>query len=70
MKNPTFPTRNGLELTEEEAYALLSLCMMSATSLDAVSEKAIHKLADFCKTLYGVGGYHLTPASCELQEAG
>ena len=39
-----------LELTEEEAYALLSLCMMSNLALDANSEHALQKLAEFCKS--------------------
>ncbi len=38
----------GLELSEEEAYALLSLCLTSPEPLDAVSQKALHKLASFC----------------------
>lgn len=37
-----------LELTNEEAYALLSLAMTSPNQLDATSEDAIHKLAQFC----------------------
>ena len=39
-----------LELTEDEAYALLSLCMMSDLALDAQSERALQKLAEFCKS--------------------
>lgn len=38
----------GLELTAEEAYALLDLAMTSPNKLDATSEAAIHKLARFC----------------------
>lgn len=43
-------TSERLQLTEEEALALLSLCLMSEEQLDATSEKAIRKLADFCRT--------------------
>ncbi len=39
----------GLNLTEEEALALLGLCMTSPDKLDATAEEAMHKLAAFCK---------------------
>jgi hypothetical protein len=42
-KNPA-----GLELTEEEAFSLLGMCLTSPQALDAVSEKALRKLAEFC----------------------
>jgi hypothetical protein len=45
---PTGRNPAGLELTEEEAIALLGLCMTSPTALDAISEKALRKLAEFC----------------------
>jgi hypothetical protein len=38
----------GLKLTEEEAFSLLGLCLTSPQSLDAVSEKALRKLAEYC----------------------
>lgn len=38
----------GVELTEEEAFALLGLCLTSPQALDAISEKALKKLARFC----------------------
>ncbi len=38
----------GLRLTEEEAFALLGLCLTSPNGLDVTSEKAIKKLAEFC----------------------
>ncbi len=38
-----------LQLTEEEAFALLSLCMMSEGKLCETSEKALKKLADYCR---------------------
>ena len=38
----------GLKLTEEEAYALLSLCITSPTAMDETAQKAILKLAEYC----------------------
>jgi len=37
-----------IELSEEEAEALLGLCLTSPQKLTAVSEKALKKLAAFC----------------------
>jgi hypothetical protein len=51
----------GLELTEEEAFALLGLCMTSPTALDAVSEKALKKLAEFCITNSNHNSKYLEP---------
>lgn len=42
----SFP--EGLRLTEEEAFALLGLCLTSPTGMDATSEKALRKLAEYC----------------------
>lgn len=39
----------ALTLTEEEAFALLSMCMLTTMTLDATAEQALRKLADFCK---------------------
>ena len=63
-------TRSGLELTEEEAFALLTLCLTSPQKLDATSEKALKKLASYCTALPEGASHHLTPAACELDEAG
>lgn len=38
----------GLRLTEDEAYALLNLCLTSPNGLDYVSERALRKLAEYC----------------------
>jgi hypothetical protein len=38
-----------LNLTEEEAFALLELCMTSTQQLNATSEHALRKLANYCK---------------------
>ena len=56
-------------LTGEEAYALLGLALTSPQKLDAVSEKALRKLAAFCKTVEN-NSNHLTTIQCELEEAG
>jgi hypothetical protein len=65
-KNP-----EGLKLTEEEAFALLGLCLTSPTRLDAISEKALRKLAEYCSDSscypWKPSSYHLTR---ELGKAG
>ena len=38
----------GLKLTEEEAFSLLGMCLTSPQGLDAVSERALRKLAEYC----------------------
>ena len=38
----------GLKLTEEEAYALLSLCITSPVVVDETAQVAILKLAEYC----------------------
>ena len=38
----------GLRLTEEEAFSLLSLCLTSPNRLDTTSERALRKLAAYC----------------------
>lgn len=57
-----------LELTEEEAFALLSLSMLSHGKMDKTSERALKKLADYCRTYLR---HHSTAVSaCELGEVG
>ena len=74
MTNGNIP--DGLRLTEEEAYALLSLCLTSPNRLDATSEKALRKLAAYCSTERNcVESHHIIapPRSqivCELSKAG
>ena len=63
-------TSDRLQLTEEEALALLSLCVMSEEALDAVSEQAIRKLADFCRQDRSNHSNHSEPDVSELSEAG
>lgn len=65
----------GLRLTEEEAYALLSLCLTSPNSLDGTSEQALRKLAEYCTSGSNTIGHHLNlethyGATCELRQAG
>lgn len=48
MNSGHFP--EGLKLTEDEAYALLSLCLTSPNGIDGVSERALKKLADYCSS--------------------
>ena len=38
----------GLKLSEEEAFSLLGLCLTSPQGLDATSERALRKLAEYC----------------------
>lgn len=38
----------GLRLTEEEAFSLLGMCLTSPQGLDAISERALRKLAEYC----------------------
>ena len=59
-----------LPLTVEEAYALLSLCMMSAGQLDAISENAIMKLADYCRKNRSNPSNCTEPVDGELGGAG
>ena len=53
----------GLKLTEEEAFALLGLCLTSPGGLDNNSERAMKKLADYCSRgnhpSIRPSGYHL-----------
>ena len=38
----------GFRLTEDEAFALLAMCLTSPHGLDATSENALRKLAEYC----------------------
>lgn len=59
---------SGLELTAEEAYSLLVLCLTSPQKLDSTSEQAVRKLASFCKARIETST-HIS-SNCELDEAG
>jgi hypothetical protein len=55
----------GLKLTEEEAYALLSLCITSPVAVDETAQVAILKLAEYCSQRSEPSNYkeiHLTSA--------
>lgn len=63
--------QEGLQLTEEEAFALLHLAMTSSQRLDATSEKALKKLAEYCSISNHF--HHKESANlirCELSKAG
>jgi hypothetical protein len=49
----------GLLLTEEEAYSLLSLCLTSPNGLDAISERALRKLAEYCTSGSNTSNTHI-----------
>jgi len=57
-----------LDLTEEEAFALLTLSMLSEGKLDKTSERALNKLADYCRSK--INCHHSTAKACEFTEAG
>jgi len=63
----------ALKLTEDEAFALLGLCLTSPTGLDSTSEAALRKLAEYCTSN---SHHHLTletrsyRGGRELREAG
>ena len=46
--SPGMDPEGGLRLSEEEAFSLLGLCLTSPQSLDATSERALRKLAEYC----------------------
>jgi hypothetical protein len=52
------PDPGGLRLTEEEAFALLGLCLTSPNLLDKTSERALRKLAEYCSTRGNSSGNH------------
>lgn len=62
--------KDRLELTEDEAYSLLSLCLMSDLPLDGQSEQALKKLAEFCKSHKNAHRNHIRPIAGEFCEAG
>lgn len=69
-KNPA-----GLELTEEEAFQLLELCLTSPQRLNTTSERALRKLADYCLQvghLKKPSSFFVGPngAARELEQAG
>lgn len=57
-----------LELSEDEAYALLHLAMMSEAKFCKTSEQAVAKLAKYCKS--NTCNDHKPVVAKELCEAG
>lgn len=57
-----------LELSEDEAFALLALAMTSEMALDLTAEKAVKKLVEYCKLHQS--RQHTESPSCELVGAG
>lgn len=43
-------TGHLLTLTEEEAFALLTMCLLSPVKDDSTAETALRKLAEFCRS--------------------
>lgn len=65
---PTGTLPAGLKLTEEEAYALLGLCLTSPQGLDATSERALRKLAEFCSRGIPQSNHSFEPISYSTRE--
>jgi hypothetical protein len=65
---PTGTLPAGLKLTEEEAYALLGLCLTSPQGLDATSERALRKLAEFCSRSQIQSNHSFEPHSYSTRE--
>lgn len=42
------PENQGLQLNDEEANALLAMCLTSPHKLDGIAESALRKLAHYC----------------------
>lgn len=62
-------TLQRLELSEDEAFALLTLAMSSNIELDATSEAAVAKLAKYCRNKQSIDHIgHIEPK--QLCEAG
>jgi hypothetical protein len=60
----------GLELTGEEAFSLLMLALTSPQKLDATSERAVRKLAAYCRASEPDDCHHHGHHNGELYEAG
>ncbi len=66
----------GLQLSEEEAYSILTLCLTSPQGLDATSEKALRKLAAYCSAKKNASSNHISQSpqsptlKLELNQAG
>ena len=52
MNNERTERGTAIDLTEEEALALLSMCALSIKSLDEEARAALDKLTAYCKHLH------------------
>ncbi|MFN8138770.1 MAG: hypothetical protein U0R49_03115 [Fimbriimonadales bacterium] len=43
-------TSHQITLTEEEAFKILTMCLLSPVKDDLIAERALKKLAEFCKS--------------------
>lgn len=59
-----------LELSEDEAFALLTLAMASDLELDEASERAVAKLAKYCRNKQSITYRNGVTAAQELCETG
>lgn len=59
-----------LELSEDEAFALLTLAMASDLEMDATSENAVAKLAKYCRNKQSINHHISALAKQELCETG
>lgn len=70
----TGPKPAGLELTEEEAYGLLAMCLTSPQGIDGTTEAGIRKLAAYCIELSNrAHTFEILSGQsdgCELEKAG
>ena len=59
---------DGLRLTEDEAFSLLSLCLTSPNRLDITSERALRKLAEYCTNRSNPSDNHINQKFDQLSE--
>jgi hypothetical protein len=62
--------QRGLELTEEEAFALLGLCLTSPVPVDATSAHAMRKLAEYCSQRSEESNHKLNHQAVTFQPVG
>ena len=59
---------DGLRLTEDEAFSILSLCLTSPNRLDITSERALRKLAEYCTNRSNPSDNHINLEFDQLSE--
>jgi len=64
----------ALQLSEEEAYALLVMCLMSPHGIDKTTESALRRLAEYCANLSthkkSIELFEAEESQIELKKAG